>query len=198
MAGCAADQFPELAGPAGSERVAPRAVSQQSERDLFRCHRAIGPRRLDVRAWRRRGGLRQRRPSGRVHHGARRQSPLSRRWRRPLRRRHWPRRCGRVWIFDVCRVVRLRQRRTAGPVRVPVCRMVGEGGSVLHAGWPDQVVLHAGILQGTESRVVPQYRQRDLRRRDEGGRSLRSGVKGARSGIDRSRWRWADRSVRCE
>ena len=51
----------------------------------------------------------------------------------------------------------------------------------------DQVVLHAGILQGTESAVVPQQRQRRVRGRDEGGRSLRSGIKSARRGADRSR-----------
>ena len=59
MAGCTADQFQELAGPPGGRRVAPRAVSQQSGRDFYRCHGSLGHRRLDVRARRRRGRLRQ-------------------------------------------------------------------------------------------------------------------------------------------
>ena len=86
---------------------------------------------------------------------------------------------------------------TAGrPVRRALRRVVDREGSVLHAGRQEQVLLHAGILQGPESVALPESRQRHVRERDEAGRHLRHVLERPRRGDARFRRRQPDGSVR--
>ena len=76
-------------------------------------------------------------------------------------------------VLDQRALVRLRQRRQARPVRRALRRVVDRQGSVLHARRQEQVVLHAGILQGPEPVALPQPRRRHVRERDRQGRAVR-------------------------
>ena len=62
------------------------------------------------------------------------------------------RRRRRARLLDQRALVRLRQRRQARSVRRALRRLVDREGPLLHARRQEQVVLHAGILQGAERR----------------------------------------------
>ena len=83
-----------------------------------------------------------------LRHRARRQPAVPEPRRRPVRGRHREGRRRRRRVFDERAVVRLRQRRQARSVRRALRRLGRSTGSVLHARRQDQVVLHAGVVQG--------------------------------------------------
>src|SRR5262249_22545175 len=64
-------------------------------------------------------------------------------------------------------MVRLRRRRSARPLRLPVHRLVAEKGSLLHTRRQNQVVLHAGALSRDRVASLPKSRRRPVRGRDE-------------------------------
>ena len=72
------------------------------------------------------------------------------------------------------------KRRHGSISSSPLRRLVDREGSVLHARREEQVVLHAGILQGPEPDAVSQPRRRHVRGRDAPRRAVRPDVQGAR------------------
>ncbi len=71
----------------------------------------------------------------------------------------------RLGLGNLVRLARLRRRRTARPLRLPLRRLDAEEGSLLHARRQDQVLLHARALPGNAVAPLPQSRRRPLRGR---------------------------------
>ena len=142
----------------GSRRaVVSGAVSQQQERHVHRRHAAGGAGGRDVRPGRRGGGLRQRRLDRHLRHGARAAISCSTT-------------CGNGKFEDVTARGRCRRSAASRPAR-PGSTTTGTAssicsspttcsgrrqGSVLHARRQDEVVLHAGVVQGPEPDALPQ------------------------------------------
>ena len=154
-------------GRAAPREVGRRAVSQQPRRHVHRRDARGRPRRPDLWHRRRRRRLRQRRRRRSLRDGARRQSPVPEPRRRQVRGRHRERRRRRA---AGSRPARCGSTTTTTASSICSSRTTSTGrreGSLLHARRQEQVVLHAGILQGPERHAVSQPRRRHVRGRDE-------------------------------
>ena len=197
LAGHLSGQLEELAGPAGCAVVS-RALSQQSQRYLHRYHAAGGPCGRDIRDGRLSRRLRQRWQRRSLRDRRRSEPPVQKSWQRQIRGRHRKGRRRRSGIFHERDVVRLRQGRPAGSRRGALRRLDAGERPALLAGREDEVVLHAGVVQGRERDALSQPRQRHVRERDAQGRALRSNLEEPRAGHARLRRRRLDGSLRRE
>ena len=129
----------------------------------------------DVRAGRCGRRLRQRRPRRPLRHRPRPEPPVPQPGRREVRGRH---REGRrrairasatsAMFFDYDKDGRL------DLVVANYVHLVDREGPVLHARREEQVLLHAGVLQGPEPQALPRPPGRHLRGRHEKGRASRT------------------------
>ncbi len=147
----------------------PRALPQRRQGGFRGRHPRGRSRRRGVRDGRRRRRLRQRRLGGRLPHRPRPEPPLQEP-RRYLHGRHGQggRRRGR--LLGERPLLRLRQGRPPGPLRHALRGVVGREGPVLHARRKKQVLLHAGVLQGSEPDPLPQPGRRHVRGHDRESR----------------------------
>ena len=163
-------QLDELAGAAGAPVGCRRCTATITTARSPTSRARRGARRRTVRHRRVGRRLRQRRHDRHLRHGARRQPPVPQPRRRQVRRRHRRRPASAdggfstsaAW-FDYDNDGRL-DLFVAHYVAV-----VDRERPVLHARRQDEVVLHAGVLQGPEPDALPQPRRRHVRGRDASG-----------------------------
>ena len=115
-------------------------------------HRGQWTRRRDVRHGRGRRRLRQRRARRRLHHGARRGLAVPQRGELQVPRRDPGVGDQQRGVRHQRSVARLRQGRPPRPLRGQLRAVVGADGPVLLARRHQQVVLHAGVVQGHRRR----------------------------------------------
>ncbi len=147
-------------------------VPQPRQRDLRGRHPRLGPGGVPRRlwTWRRRGRLRQRRPSGRLRHPMAVLCALSQPGRWDVRGRDRRRGAGRrPRLADVIGLRRLRRRRRSRPVCLPLPRV----GCREPRGLPEPVdrpgqPLRPAPVRRPAGPPLPQ-RRRAVRRRHEGG-----------------------------
>ena len=93
-------------------------------------------------------------------------------------------------------VARLRQGREGGPVRRQLCPVGRQGRSLVLARRGDEIVLHAGVVQGNAIEALSQPGRREVRRRQPEGRRRRSQQQVARRDRARLQRRWLARYLR--